>query len=960
VSSALHTHTHTPALTAMDSRGLAVRSVHWYRAEDGVEPEARVAHSRLDSMGRVVEQRDARLFASAAVRPNLASVYGLSGNVLLSDSVDAGLQLLLHCEDGLPDERRDGRGTRTRYEYDGSRRVIGVYEGSGDQPERCAERFIYGDDQADASYNLRQQMLRHDDPAGTRHMHSYDLHGLPQQERQHFLDSLESPDWPDDPEARDALLEPGDGMLSQWAYSPWGEQLRMTDAAGNQHRQRFDIAGHLAVSTLQPAGQESPTTLVEQIHYNAFDQVQSQVAGNGLITETSYDPADGRLSRLLCRPANNAPALQYISYFYDPVGNVVRHEDATIALRYHSNRRIDPVSEFTYDSLYQLIEATGRERLGAGRGSELPGVIDFSGNDESLIGTYTRRYQYDAGGNLTLMQHQGQNGQAHTLRMAVSSTSNKSVPWREGLSDEQIENTFDANGNLKQLQPGQNMNWDLRNQLAQVTLVERDNNQNDAERYIYGGGGKRLRKYANRQASGVMHLSETRYLPGLELHEDSATGQRRHVVNINAGRGKIRWMHWLSTPPAGLPENSLYYGFDNQLGSVMLETDEHGQVASREEYYPFGGTALIASRNEVEVSFKTIRYSGKERDATGLYYYGYRYLAPWLCRWLNPDPAGAVDGLNLFGFVGNNPVTKVDGDGRMWQDPDELSRLIDETVDILEGPAPESLNEVPPSRPAGAMSVPTVEPPLLNSPAGSPSSPANSLHFPTPQSTPTHPTTYGPQLEGVVEYHPADGSDVSFIGWEVQPSATEHDVTASPQPGSSAGLMLPPPARSHVCSVCNKSFTQGTYLRSHMRVHTDESPHQCEVCKQKFRHRTSLNTHMRTHSNGTFQCDHCGKAFTRANLLTKHLRTHTGEKPFQCEICMERFTQKTNLTNHMLLHTGAKPFQCQQCDKRFTTQGGLRKHASAHSEERPFPCPLCADRFKTNEHLKRHQRTRHR
>ncbi|WP_332451009.1 RHS repeat-associated core domain-containing protein, partial [Burkholderia ubonensis] len=45
------------------------------------------------------------------------------------------------------------------------------------------------------------------------------------------------------------------------------------------------------------------------------------------------------------------------------------------------------------------------------------------------------------------------------------------------------------------------------------------------------------------------------------------------------------------------------------------------------------------------------------------YDYGYRHYAPWLARWLNPDPAGTVDGLNLFRMVRNNPVTLVDSDG---------------------------------------------------------------------------------------------------------------------------------------------------------------------------------------------------------------------------------------------------------------------------------------------------------
>nr|ULG13819.1 SppC [Serratia proteamaculans]ULG13961.1 SppC [Serratia proteamaculans]ULG16882.1 SppC [Serratia proteamaculans]ULG16991.1 SppC [Serratia proteamaculans] len=82
-----------------------------------------------------------------------------------------------------------------------------------------------------------------------------------------------------------------------------------------------------------------------------------------------------------------------------------------------------------------------------------------------------------------------------------------------------------------------------------------------------------------------------------------------------------------------------------------------------EEYYPYGGTAVWTARSAVEADYKTIRYSGKERDATGLYYYGYRYYQPWVGRWLSADPAGTIDGLNLFRMVRNNPVTLMDNDG---------------------------------------------------------------------------------------------------------------------------------------------------------------------------------------------------------------------------------------------------------------------------------------------------------
>ncbi|HGJ5882186.1 RHS repeat-associated core domain-containing protein [Arsenophonus sp.] len=86
-------------------------------------------------------------------------------------------------------------------------------------------------------------------------------------------------------------------------------------------------------------------------------------------------------------------------------------------------------------------------------------------------------------------------------------------------------------------------------------------------------------------------------------------------------------------------------------------------MSSEEEFFPFGGTAWWAAENQLENHYKTYRYSGKERDATGLYYYGFRYYQPWVGRWLNPDPAGIIDGLNLYRMVRNNPVNLSDPKG---------------------------------------------------------------------------------------------------------------------------------------------------------------------------------------------------------------------------------------------------------------------------------------------------------
>lgn len=63
----------------------------------------------------------------------------------------------------------------------------------------------------------------------------------------------------------------------------------------------------------------------------------------------------------------------------------------------------------------------------------------------------------------------------------------------------------------------------------------------------------------------------------------------------------------------------VFYSYGDLTGSCGLELDGDGKVISTEAYYPYGGTAVWAARSAVEANDKNRRYSGKERDATGLY-----------------------------------------------------------------------------------------------------------------------------------------------------------------------------------------------------------------------------------------------------------------------------------------------------------------------------------------------------
>jgi RHS repeat-associated protein len=60
------------------------------------------------------------------------------------------------------------------------------------------------------------------------------------------------------------------------------------------------------------------------------------------------------------------------------------------------------------------------------------------------------------------------------------------------------------------------------------------------------------------------------------------------------------------------------------------------------------------------------RFSSKEHHVnSGIYYYGRRFYKPNLQRWLNRDPIGILGGVNLYTFVGNDPIIYVDPNGEL-------------------------------------------------------------------------------------------------------------------------------------------------------------------------------------------------------------------------------------------------------------------------------------------------------
>ena len=104
--------------------------------------------------------------------------------------------------------------------------------------------------------------------------------------------------------------------------------------------------------------------------------------------------------------------------------------------------------------------------------------------------------------------------------------------------------------------------------------------------------------------------------------------------------------------------NTTAYLYDGN-GNVMALVDAADKsIVASYEYDPFGNTLRAT---EAKASANPFRFSMKYADGeTGLVYYGYRYYAPAVGRWVSRDPAEELGGLGLYVFAHNSATIRVD------------------------------------------------------------------------------------------------------------------------------------------------------------------------------------------------------------------------------------------------------------------------------------------------------------
>ena len=709
-------HNDTPSTALFDVLGRQSVAVEHNRLNvNGVATDQYYAtRTGLDIQGNQLSVTD------AMGRQAMSNDYDQTKQKIHSKSMDACERWMFCNVAGKQIRAWDSRGFLVATSYDELHRPIGLNATGNGLNNILAEKTIYGDSKQGGPAspeltNSRGRIYQVFDAAGlvtnfgvnpvSNQNEAFDFQGNLIRSRRQLLADYKNPaDWTQNPAlgtetfttaTRFDCLNRVTQQIAPYSDGA-GAKLNIAQPTYNEANllQATDIwlqQGAEPGGLLASAGASFHS--VVNIDYDEKGRRTVIDYGNGASTTYQYDPDTFRLTHLLTSRKSDGVALQDLVYYFDPTGNLTHIQDNSDIQNvvYFANRRVDPSADYTYDAVYRLISATGREHLGmTGKVPNAPTPESYNDwlnvnlphpNDGNAMGVYTENYAYDTAGNPLAIQHVGSTpanpGWTRSYRYAEASL-NEPARFNNRLSGTTVGSaaesyTYDVHGSTLRMPHLQAMQWDFKNQLQMtqrqaVNNQDQDGTKHQGERtyYVYDTSGQRVVK-ATESSTGAL-VKQRIYLGSFELYREYGNAGvvtlERQTLHVMDDKRRIALVEMRTQGQDGTPAQLIRLQFSNHLDSACLELDDQAQVITYEEYYPYGGAAYEAVTQTITPAAKRYRYTGKERDEeTGFGYHGARYYAAWLARWISADPAGLVDGPNLYRYARCSPTILTDPGG---------------------------------------------------------------------------------------------------------------------------------------------------------------------------------------------------------------------------------------------------------------------------------------------------------
>jgi RHS repeat-associated protein len=287
-----------------------------------------------------------------------------------------------------------------------------------------------------------------------------------------------------------------------------------------------------------------------------------------------------------------------------------------------------------------------------------------SADASSSTPVHKQAYTYDNFGNLTTITTAG-TGQT---TLAVDTSANQVTTVSGGLAPAPL--VYDAVGNLTRYGTA-TYTYDALNSLTRSSI------DGVTRHYVYSANDERI---------GTVEVSSAGTRSDWTIRDPGGQVLRRFSRESS---GEWKWQEdyiYRGTQmlAAEVPDASKTRHFHlDHLGTPRLITGNGGAELSRHNYHPFGVEIEPPSTSTTTIMREKKQFTGHERDAESLDYMHARFYAPYMGRFLSVDPVLDVkralhepQSFNRYSYVVNNPIRRIDPDGRVDGNSDDFARQL--------------------------------------------------------------------------------------------------------------------------------------------------------------------------------------------------------------------------------------------------------------------------------------------
>jgi RHS repeat-associated protein len=482
-----------------------------------------------------------------------------------------------------------------------------------------------------------------------------------------------------------------EGGITQFGYDANGNRTGLTDPNGNVTTFAYDLDNRLSRKTYADGKGLS-------FRYDADGLLTTRTNGRGITTAYTYDANHNLLTTSYSDSTpgvtNTYDACNRLTVVKDGVGTNAYAYDANSRLASFDGPWADDTITYAFDALgrrtnllvqgsqptgydYDALNRLTRVRVGAQTYAyTYPGASPLVQRLDRPNGSFTT-YQYDGLNRLTALSNRRSTGEvineflyaynAQDLRASetVSNSlaltfTNQHVTYDYNRLNQVLTSAppsqvfaYDDDGNMTRgFTPEGNpfsASYDAENRLKTITVT---NNGTVSARIEYLYAWNSILAQAKREQPGQGTNQVRNVRDGYLQIQERETGNsviREYAWGLNKGGG-IGGLISLKQDGQGYS-----YVYDGK-GNVAAVLDVSQAPAAAYGYDASG--VILSSTGSLDQPF---RFSTKVYDSqTGLLDFGYRRYSPPLGVWLSRDPLEELEGPNLYGFVGANPVNAVD------------------------------------------------------------------------------------------------------------------------------------------------------------------------------------------------------------------------------------------------------------------------------------------------------------